>query len=96
MGQCINGFETVKNLPTGDNRRAAEVNKFANRIASYVEHGSDYSNWEKRRAMVEVITVLFNDIGAANEFLNVLGVKIDLFETDIEELNTYLEAWKKE
>ena len=96
MNQPISGFELIKDLPTGDNRREALINRFANRIASYVETGVDYANWGKRRAMVEAITILFNDIGAAHDILNLMGIEIDLYETDLKELNVCIEKYRKE
>ena len=89
------GIKTIRDIPTGDNRPEARVNRFANEIAKYVATGVDYHTWQKHRCMVEAITILFNDIGACQDFLNVLGIKIDLYTTDIEELNVYLEQWKK-
>jgi hypothetical protein len=54
--------------------------KFAESIADYVETSNGYPVFTKRDAMITAILVLTNDIGAAQRFLDVIGLKIDLYE----------------
>jgi hypothetical protein len=51
-------------------------------VADYVETHSDYASLSKREVAVETVRVLLDDIGAAQEFLNAIGVNVDLYELE--------------
>lgn len=55
---------------------------FVKKIADYVETHVKYDELTKRQAVESALYVLLNDIGAANDFLRVIGVDIDLYEKE--------------
>lgn len=56
--------------------------KFAEFIADYVETNIRYESLTKREVVVATVFVLLNDIGAAQKYLDTIGLKIDLYEYD--------------
>lgn len=54
--------------------------EFINGMIDYVKTSMSYESYDKEQAMREVLNVLFGDIGAAQNFLYALGVKVDLYE----------------
>ncbi len=56
---------------------------FAERMADYVETHKRYSEFTKREAVVTAFRVLTEDIGAAQTFCDVIGLKIDLYDEDL-------------
>jgi hypothetical protein len=56
---------------------------FAERMADYVETHKNYSELTKREAVVTAFRVLTEDIGAAQTFCDVIGLKIDLYDEDL-------------
>lgn len=89
--RCINGKEETNVwvgpiIPLSD---VIEIKKpepkqaFAERMANYVETHKNYSAFTKREAVVVAFRVLTEDIGAAQDFCNVIGLKIDLYDEDL-------------
>jgi len=61
--------------------------QFADSIANYISTHPSYDGWDKKTAATEAIRILFNDIGAAQGFLDALGVSIDLYATTFEQVD---------
>lgn len=70
---------TDRSLPT-----EVERQRFAEGIADYMLTHKDYESLTKREVVIAAIRVLTGDIGAAQSFLNVIGVDYDLFSEDPE------------
>lgn len=73
---------------------------FARLIADYVETGRDYELIDKRQAVIEAVLVLLEDIGAAQRYLQAIGVPYDLYEPErtplvTPELHAVVEALHK-
>ena len=60
-------------------KKAEEKQAFAKRIADYLEEHNRYEEFDKRTAAVEAVRILTDDIGAAQDFLRVIGVDVDLY-----------------
>lgn len=58
------------------------IEEFATSIADYVATHSNYLSMSPYGAAVAAIEVLCNDIGAAQGFLSVIGIDIDLYAHD--------------
>jgi hypothetical protein len=58
----------------------AQVKKFAEGIADYVATNDRYEELDKRQAVIEAVMILGEDIGAAQDFLRIIGVDIDLYD----------------
>lgn len=60
--------------------------EFANRIADYCVTGemwlgmTDDAKWGYREGIMDAVRLLTTDIGAAQEFCEVMGIKVDLYE----------------
>lgn len=57
---------------------------YATGMAAYISMHPDYDHWTKDDAVREVINVMATDMGAAQGFLDILGLKIDLYTTELE------------
>lgn len=55
---------------------------FCTRIADYVETSEGYEKMTKRDAVMSALRVLTNDIGAAQDFIYAIGLKVDLYDED--------------
>jgi hypothetical protein len=55
---------------------------FINGLIDYVKTHSSYADLSKEDAMKEIVSVLLNDIGAAQGYLHEIGLKIDLYEME--------------
>lgn len=75
---CLNGAEVVVLVKKEENKE-----QFVQSIADYVETHFQYSEMSKRGAVVSALEVLVNDIGAAQRFINVIGLKINLYDEDL-------------
>lgn len=63
-------------------KRAAEKRmEWLRGMAEYVKTHRDYARLSKRQVVAETLAVLLNDIGAAQSFLDVIGVPYDLYES---------------
>lgn len=56
-----------------------DAREFAEGIANYVQSHGRYTRLTKRQAMVEAVLVLINDIGAAQGYLQTIGIDVDLY-----------------
>ena len=74
---CLSGKEIVVST-----KKEQTKQEFITSIADYVETGEGYSKYTKRDAVMAALRVLTEDIGAAQSFVNAIGVKIDLYEYD--------------
>lgn len=61
---------------------------FAESMADYIETHQDYDSLSKRDVVVEVIRLLVDDIGAAQQFLFVIGVNVDLYNQPVKPADT--------
>jgi len=59
--------------------------EFAEEIANYIKTHKAYDVLNKHDVVVETVKLLLNDIGACQNFLNVRGIKIDLYTYRFEE-----------
>lgn len=50
------------------------------RVLAYLKTHDRYYEWNKEQAVLGVINLLLHDIGAAQAFLDELGVKVNLYE----------------
>jgi hypothetical protein len=53
--------------------------ELAESIADYVETSSKWNDWTKREVALATVLVLTDDIGAAQDYLKTIGVRIDLY-----------------
>lgn len=60
----------------------SKAHAFAKGIADYVQTHRRYDVMDKREAIITAVEVLLGDVGAAQSFMNTLGVKIDLYRYD--------------
>ena len=67
---------------TSDKKKA----EFVKSIADYVETHPDYEKWSKRDAAEAVAQVLVGDIGCAQEFIYTIGLDIDLYKADYDNI----------
>ena len=74
---CLSRKEVI--VPT---KKEQTKQDFITSIADYVEMGEGYNKYTKRDAVMAALRVLTEDIGAAQSFVNAIGVKIDLYEYD--------------
>ena len=59
-----------------------KARKFAEGIADYVQTHRRYDVMDKREAIISAVEVLCGDLGAAQSFMDTIGVKIDLYNYD--------------
>lgn len=61
--------------------RTPEKEAFAKSIADYVEDHPGWDALSKRDIAIEAVMVLLDDIGAAQEFIDTIGVPYDLYDS---------------
>lgn len=54
--------------------------KFAESIADYVQTSRHFDAMDKREAIISAVEVLLGDPGAAQGYMDALGVKIDIYD----------------
>lgn len=57
--------------------------EFAVSMADYMMSHVRYEELTKREAVIEAMSVLMGDIGAAQAFLNAIGLDVDLYTTEL-------------
>lgn len=86
LGPWITGFSE-----TDPNKREEKVvgvrddvlkKGLVEQIADYIATNNRYTDMDKREAIMEAVGVLTNDIGAAQRYMQAIGVDIDLYEYD--------------
>lgn len=54
---------------------------FAKSIVRFAQQHNKWTTMSKEEAALETVMVILDDIGAAQEFLNAIGVTVDLYES---------------
>lgn len=62
--------------------KAPKAHEFAEGIADYVQTHKDYDVMGKREAAIAAVEVLLGDLGAAQSYMDTLGIDIDLYNYD--------------
>jgi hypothetical protein len=53
--------------------------EFIEATTAYVMTHPNYHNWTKEEAIKEALSVMVNDIGAAQHFIYAIGLTVDLY-----------------
>lgn len=64
------------------NDRKTEVDIMARQMSQYVLSHPNAITWPREQLIEETVRFMANDIGAAQNFLDVIGVDVDLYALD--------------
>lgn len=56
--------------------------KFIKDMAEYISTSPNYNEWDTDAAVKTTLQVLVHDIGAAQSFLNAVGINVDIYTYD--------------